>query len=165
MAVYEQWLAHRRLSLEEGRQTSLGQIGRVFKKDVFPSLRHLTIYEITRAHLLDIIGKVEKLGSLLVAEKLGTWFTQLFTHATVAIPNMGENPSRELEVVALPLPPVEHNPFGLLAFEPGRYRRARQRRSISRRSAGGNRCGDAASTGCGEVSGKTPGVCLQIDET
>lgn len=88
----------------------------------------------------------------------------MFTYATVAIPNMGENPSRELEVVALPLPPVEHNPFGLLAFEPGRYRRARQRRSISRRSAGGNRCGDAASTGCGEVSGKTPGVCLQIDK-
>ncbi|MGQ3673222.1 hypothetical protein ACT6QG_12620 [Xanthobacter sp. TB0136] len=56
MAVYEQWLAHRCLSLEEGRQTSLEQIGRVFKKDVFPSLRHLTIYEITRAHLLDIIG-------------------------------------------------------------------------------------------------------------
>lgn len=111
MAVYEQWLAHRRLSLEEGRQTSLEQIGRVFKKDVFPSLRHLTIYEITRAHLLDIIGKVEKRGSLSVAEKLRTWFTQLFTYATVAIPNMGDNPSRDLEVVALPLPPVEHNPF------------------------------------------------------
>ena len=45
-AVYDQWLAHRKLSLEEGRQTSLEQIGRVFKKDVFPSLRHLTIYEI-----------------------------------------------------------------------------------------------------------------------
>jgi len=32
MAVYEQWLTHRKLSLEEGRQTSLSQIGRVFKK-------------------------------------------------------------------------------------------------------------------------------------
>jgi integrase len=110
-AVYEQWLDHRKLSLEEGRQTSLEQIGRVFKKDVFPVLRHLTIYDITRAHLLDIIGKVEKRGSLSVAEKLRTWFTQLFTYATVAIPNMGENPSKDLEVVALPLPPVEHNPF------------------------------------------------------
>jgi len=97
MAVYEQWLAHRRLSLEEGRRPALEQIGRVFKKDVFPSLRHLTIYEITRAHLLDIIGKVEKRGSLSVAEKLRTWFTQLFTYATVAIPNMGDNPSRDLE--------------------------------------------------------------------
>jgi integrase len=110
-AVYEQWLGHRKHSLEEGRQTSLEQIARVFKKDVFPSLRHLTMYDITRAHLLDIIGKVEKRGSLSVAEKLRTWFTQLFTYATVAIPNMGENPSKDLDVVALPLPPVENNPF------------------------------------------------------
>lgn len=110
-AVYDQWLTHRKLSLEEGRQTSLEQIARVFKKDVFPVLRHLTIYDITRAHLLDIIGKVEKRGSLSVAEKLRTWFTQLFTYATVAIPNMRDNPSKDLEVVALPLPPVEHNPF------------------------------------------------------
>lgn len=110
-AVYEQWLTHRKLALEQGRQTSLEQIARVFKKDVFPVLRHLTIYDITRAHLLDIIGKVEKRGSLSVAEKLRTWFSQLFTYATVAIPNMGENPSKDLEVVALPLPPVEHNPF------------------------------------------------------
>ncbi|WP_180166519.1 integrase arm-type DNA-binding domain-containing protein [Stenotrophomonas sp. SbOxS2] len=72
-AVYEQWLDHRRPSLEEGRQTSLEQIGRVFKKDVFPMLRHLTVYDITRAHLLDIIGKVEKRGSLSVAEKLSRW--------------------------------------------------------------------------------------------
>jgi integrase len=110
-AVYEQWLTHRRLSLEEGRQTSLAQIGRVFKKDVFPVLRHLTIYDITRAHLLDIIGKVERRGSLSVAEKLRTWFTQLFTYATVAVPNMVENSSKDLAVVAQPLPPVEHNPF------------------------------------------------------
>lgn len=110
-AVYEQWLAHRQLSLEAGRQTSLEQIGRVFKKDVFPVLRHLTIYDITRAHLLDIIAKVEKRGSLSVAEKLRTWFTQLFTYATVAVPNMNENPSKDLDVVAIPLPPVEHNPF------------------------------------------------------
>ena len=110
-AVYEQWLTHRRLSLEEGRQTSLAQIGRVFEKDVFPVLRHLTIYDITRAHLLDILGKVERRGSLSVAEKLRTWFTQLFTYATVAVPNMAENPSKDLAVVAQPLPPIEHNPF------------------------------------------------------
>lgn len=111
MAVYEQWLTHRRLSLEEGRQTSMSQIGRVFKKDVFPALRHLTIYEITRPHLLEIIGKVEKRGSLSVAEKLRTWFTQLFTYATVTVPDLGDNPAKDLGVVALPLPPVDNNPF------------------------------------------------------
>jgi len=64
MAVYKRWLAHRGLSLEEGRQTSLEQIPRMFEKDVFPVLRHMNIHDITRAHLLDIIGRVEKRGSL-----------------------------------------------------------------------------------------------------
>jgi len=41
MAVYKQWLTHRRLTLEEGRQTSLEQIPRMFENDVFPVLRHL----------------------------------------------------------------------------------------------------------------------------
>ena len=64
-AIYDKWLAHRSLSLEnEGRQSTPKQIGRVFAKDVFPVLRHLTIYDVTRAHLLDIIGRVEKRGSL-----------------------------------------------------------------------------------------------------
>lgn len=111
MAVYEKWREHRRLTLEPGRQTSLSQISRVFQKDVFPVLRSLTVHEIVRAHLLDIIGRVEARGALSVAEKLRTWFRQLFTYATVVVPGMTANPSDALEVVALPLPPVEHNPF------------------------------------------------------
>ena len=111
-AVYDKWLAHRSLSLEnEGRQSTPKQIERVFKKDVFPLLRHMTIYDVTRAHLLDIIGRVEERGSFSVAEKLRTWFTQLFTYASVVVPDMGDNPSKDLDVVAMPLPPVENNPF------------------------------------------------------
>ncbi|WP_372387501.1 tyrosine-type recombinase/integrase [Xanthomonas axonopodis] len=112
MAVYEKWLAHRSLHLvTEGRQSTPNQIERVFKKDVFPVLRNLTIYDVTRAHLLTIVGRVEKRGSMSVAEKLRTWFEQLFTYASVVVPNMGENPSKDLDVVAMPLPPVENNPF------------------------------------------------------
>jgi len=111
MAVCTQWLTHRRLSLEEGRQTSMEQIPRVFKKDVFPTLKHLNIHDISRAHLLDIIAKVEKREALSVAEKLRTWFTQLFTYTTVVVPNLKENPSNDLDVVAQPLPPVNNNPF------------------------------------------------------
>ncbi|MBH0142362.1 integrase arm-type DNA-binding domain-containing protein [Pseudomonas syringae pv. tomato] len=44
MAVYEKWMEHRQLTLEEGRQSSLEQIRRVFKKDVFPCLKRYTIY-------------------------------------------------------------------------------------------------------------------------
>ncbi len=50
VVVYEKWRTHRKLTLEEGRQSSLDQIERVFKKDVLPILRHLTMQEITQAH-------------------------------------------------------------------------------------------------------------------
>lgn len=118
MAVYEKWLDHRRLSLEEGHQTSLAQIPRVFKKDVFPSLKRLTIYEITRPMLLEVIGRIEKRGSLSVAEKVRTWFKQLFDYAMVVVPGMEVHPAIDLHVVAIPLPPVEHNPFLRMAELP-----------------------------------------------
>ena len=63
MAVYKKWYEHRKLTLEEGRQTSLVQIRRVFKKDVFPYLKRLAIYEVSRPMLLEIIGRIEKRGS------------------------------------------------------------------------------------------------------
>ncbi|MFW0754509.1 tyrosine-type recombinase/integrase [Pseudomonas sp. H11T01] len=111
MTVYEKWLDHRRLTLEEGRQTSLSIIPRVFKKDVFPQLKRLTIYEITRPILLEIIGRIEKRGALSVAEKLRSWFKQLFDYAMVMVQGMENHPAIDLHVVAIPLPPVDHNPF------------------------------------------------------
>lgn len=111
MTVYEKWLDHRRLTLEKGRQTSLSIIPRVFKKDVFPQLKRLTIYEITRPILLEIIGRIEKRGALSVAEKLRSWFKQLFDYAMVMVQGMENHPATDLHVVAIPLPPVDHNPF------------------------------------------------------
>lgn len=111
MTVYEKWLDHRSLTLEEGRQTSLSIIPRVFKKDVFPQLKRLSIYEITRPMLLEVIGRVEKRGALSVAEKLRSWLKQLFDYAMVMVQGMENHPATDLHVVAVPLPPVEHNPF------------------------------------------------------
>ncbi|MFC3329072.1 tyrosine-type recombinase/integrase [Xanthomonas fragariae] len=111
MAVYEKWMEHRQLTLEEGRQSSLEQIRRVFKKDVFPYLKRYTIYEITRPVLLEVIGRIEKRESLSVAEKVRTWLKQLADYAMVVIPGMVEHPAIDLHVVAVPLPPVEHNPL------------------------------------------------------
>jgi integrase len=118
MAVYEKWLEHRQLTLEEGRQSSLGQIRRTFKNDVFFYLKRLTIYEVTRPMLLEIIGRVEKRNSLSVAEKLRTWLRQLFNYAMVAISSMEINPANDLDVVAIPLPAVQHNPFLRMAELP-----------------------------------------------
>jgi len=58
-----------------------------------------------------VVGRIEKRGSLLVAEKVRTWFRQLFGYAMVIVPDMGNNPARDLHVVAVTLPPVRHNPF------------------------------------------------------
>ena len=118
MAVYEKWMEHRQLTLEEGRQSSLEQIRRVFKKDIFPYLKRLTIYEVTRPHLLEVIGRIEKRDSLSVAEKVRTWLKQLFDYAMVVIPAMETNPATDLHVVAVPLPPVDHNPFLRMAELP-----------------------------------------------
>ncbi len=109
--VYEQWLARRELVLEEGRQSTLEQIRRAFKKDILPAVHRMTIHEITRHHLLEVIERIEKRGALSVAEKVRTWFRQLFEYALVVVPGMERNPATDLHVVAAPLPPVQHNPF------------------------------------------------------
>lgn len=87
MRVYEKWLAHRMLVLEEGRQSTLQQIRRVFQKDVIPALCRMTIHEITRHHLLEVIGRIKARGSLSVAKKMRMWLRQLFGYAVV-VPDM-----------------------------------------------------------------------------
>lgn len=61
--------------------------------------------------LLEVIGRIEKRESLSVAEKVRTWLKQLADYAMVVIAGMVEHPAIDLHVVAMPLPPVEHNPF------------------------------------------------------
>jgi len=133
MRVYEKWLAHRMLVLEEGRQSTLHQIRWVFQKDVIPALRRMTIHEITQHHLLEVIGRIEARGSLSVAEKMRTWLRQLFEYAVVVVPDMESNPARDLHVVAVPLPPVEHNPFLIIKELPSFLRdlRAYQGRKVT----------------------------------
>lgn len=110
-AVYKLWFAHRELSLEQGRQCTTSVLPRIFKKDVLPALGQRTMAEIQRCGLLEVIARIERRKALSVAEKVRTWFGQLFTYANVVVPNMGENPATDLEIVAMPLPPVANNPF------------------------------------------------------
>ena len=110
-AVYSKWLKHRGLSLKEGRQTTLSQIPRIFARDVLPSLGKRTIYEIKRPDLLEVIARIERRNALSVAQKVRTWFNQMFRYALVIVPGLEQNPASDLDVVAVPLPPVNHNPF------------------------------------------------------
>ena len=110
-AVFNQWVDFRRLSLKEGRQSTLSQILRIFNKDVLPTLGGRSIYDINRHDLLDLLSRIEQRKASTTAEKCRTWFNQLFRYALVKIEGLEHNPASDLDVVALPKPPVAHNPL------------------------------------------------------
>ncbi|MBS7560201.1 tyrosine-type recombinase/integrase [Pseudomonas sp. RC4D1] len=109
--VFEQWIEFRRLSLKEGRQSTLSQILRTFNKDILPTLGLRSIFDINRHDLLDVLGRIERRKALTTAEKCRTWFNQLFRYALVKVEGLEQNPASDLDVVALPKPPVANNPF------------------------------------------------------
>ena len=127
-AIYGKWLAHRELGLKKGRQTTLSILPRVFAKDVLPFLGKRPIYEISRLDLLEVIARIERRRALSVAEKVRTWFNQMFRYALVVVPGLEQNPASDLDVVAVPLPPVNHNPFLRMADLPKLLQRLRKYR-------------------------------------
>jgi Arm DNA-binding domain len=100
-AVYECWRDHKALSLRSGRQSTLSQIKRIFAKDVLPSIGERSIFDVGRADLLDILRKVEARKALTTAEKLRTWFNQMFRWARIKL-SLADNPAADLDIVAVP---------------------------------------------------------------
>lgn len=84
-AVFVMWLEHRKLELKEGRNSTLSQIMRIFDRDVMPSLGKMPIYEIRRSDLLDVLARIEQRKAHTTAEKVRTWFNQLFRYAMVKV--------------------------------------------------------------------------------
>src|SRR3989344_5048968 len=84
-AVFNQWVEFRRLSLKEGRQSTLSQILRIFNKNVLPILGGWSIYDINRRDLLDLLSRIEQRKALSTAEKCRAWLNQLFRYALVKI--------------------------------------------------------------------------------
>ncbi|MGQ5290710.1 tyrosine-type recombinase/integrase [Pectobacterium actinidiae] len=109
--VYQLWLDHRRRELREGRQSTLSQIQRNFARDVLPVLGERSIFDIRRPDLLDVIERIERRKAFTIAEKVRTWFNQLFRFALVKLDGLETNPAADLDVVAAPKPPVAHNPY------------------------------------------------------
>ncbi|KAF1687351.1 integrase [Pseudoxanthomonas broegbernensis] len=109
--VFDTWVEHRRLSLKPKRQGSLLQIQRIFRKDIPPTLRKRSIYDISRSDLVAVLAKIEARGALTIAQKCRLWLRQLFRFAMVKFPGLERNPALDLDAVALPRVPVAHNPF------------------------------------------------------
>lgn len=109
--VFDAWVEHRRKELKEGRQSTLSQILRIFNKDVLPTLGKMSIYDIRRPQLLGVLAAIEKRKAFTTAEKVRTWFNQMFRYALVIAEGLEVNPAADLDVVAEPKPPVAHNPY------------------------------------------------------
>ena len=110
-AVFDAWVEHRRKELKEGRQSTLSQILRIFGKDVLPALGKMSIYDIRRPQLVGVVAAIEKRKAFTTAEKVRTWFNQMFRYALVIAEGLEVNPAADLDVVAEPKPPVAHNPY------------------------------------------------------
>ena len=110
-AVFDAWVEHRRKELKEGRQSTLSQILRIFGKDVLPALGKMSIYDIRRPQLLGVLARIEERKAFTTAEKVRTWLSQLFRYALVIVEGLEANPASDLDVVAEPKPPVNHNPY------------------------------------------------------
>jgi len=127
-AVFLQWVEHRRLDLKEGRNSTLSQILRVFGRDVLPALGKTSIYDIRRLDLLDVLAKIEQRKAFTTAEKVRTWFNQLYRFALVKVEGLDVNTAADLDVVAVPKPPVAHNPFLRLPDMPALLQKVRHYR-------------------------------------
>src|SRR3546814_11444928 len=71
----------------------------------------MSIYDIRRPQLLGVLAAIEKRKAFTTAEKVRTWFNQMFRYALVIAEGLEVNPAADLDVVAEPKPPVAHNPY------------------------------------------------------
>lgn len=117
-SMFDRWVAHRALTLKDGRQSTLSQIRRIFNKDVLPTLGKRSLFEIKRPDLLEVLARIEQRRAFTTAEKCRTWFNQLFRFALVKVSGLEQNPASDLDVVAAPKPPVAHHPFLRIAELP-----------------------------------------------
>ncbi|UYZ84338.1 tyrosine-type recombinase/integrase [Entomomonas sp. E2T0] len=93
-----------------GRQSTLVQIERYMRKDLLPALGKLPLENITRVDILKVLRSIENRGALSIAEKCRGWLNELFRHAIVE-GLINHNPAADMDIVALPQKPTQHNPY------------------------------------------------------
>ncbi len=155
-SVFLAWVEHRRKELKEGRQSTLSQILRIFAKDVLPTLGKTPIYDITRSQLLELLARIEQRQAFTTAEKVRGWFRHLFRYALVIVEGLEINPASDLDVVAVPKPPVAHNPFLRLNELPAMLRKLRAYRGRSPQTQLGIRLLLLTGVRTGELRAATP---------
>lgn len=108
-AVYRKRLKYRGSALRKAGRRPLRYFRASSARMCCPPWARRSAYEIKRPELLEVIAKIEKRKGLSGAEKVRKWFNQLSRYTLVIVPAQEQNPARDLDVAALPPPPVNHN--------------------------------------------------------
>jgi integrase len=78
--------------------------------DLIPEIGSMPVSSIKRGDVLRAMRLVEKRGALNVARKCRTWLNEIFRFA-MAEGLIDVNPASDLDIVAIPEPPVQHHPY------------------------------------------------------
>jgi hypothetical protein len=115
-SVFHAWIEHHGQEIKTD-STHAG-ILRTFTRNVLPFLDKRSIHEIWRPDLLEVIGKIERRSALILAGQVRGHLNRLYRFALVKVPGLETNYASDLDVVAVPRPPVRHHPFLRLAELP-----------------------------------------------
>lgn len=102
----------KKLGLDESnhRQSTMVQIRRYMQKDFLPALGKKAMADITRTDVVAVMRGIENRGALAIAAKCRGWLNELFRHALFE-GIITTNPAADLDIIALPAPPEQHNPY------------------------------------------------------
>ncbi|MBF8733061.1 integrase arm-type DNA-binding domain-containing protein [Pseudomonas guariconensis] len=109
-AVANRWHAFKLPRWSAARKGAAVQARFYLDKDLVPELGRIPIAQIKRADVLEAMRRVERRGALNSARKCRSWLNEIFRYG-MAEGLLDVNPAADLDIVAVPEPPVQHNPY------------------------------------------------------
>jgi len=109
-ALAERWFTFKSPRWTDAPKGTAWQVRLYLDKDILPKLGPLALADIGRPEVLAVLRQIEARDALNIASKVRGWLNDMFRFAVVE-GKMAFNPAADLDVVAMPEPPVRNNPF------------------------------------------------------
>ncbi|MFK7702906.1 tyrosine-type recombinase/integrase [Pseudomonas caspiana] len=108
--VANEWHAFKAPRMVVAKKGGSAQARFYLDKDLIPVLGKIPIADVRRADVLAALRRVEKRKALNSARKCRSWLNEIFRYS-IASGFIETNPAADLDIVAEPEPPVQHNPM------------------------------------------------------
>lgn len=109
-AVANRWHEFKLPRWSAARKGAAVQARFYLDKDLIPELGKTPIAQVKRGDVLAAMRRVERRGALNSARKCRSWLNEIFRYG-MAEGLLDVNPASDLDIVAQPEPPVQHNPY------------------------------------------------------